>query len=151
MENITTKPFIGKRIIAGLIDYSVIYGFLLIFMIFYGEPNESGGYSLSGILSLVPILFWAIMTVGIEQLMGATFGNILVDLKPISLVEKSNSNFKNSNFKPSFGQSFKRHLLDPIDMFLFGIVGILAIKNSDKNQRLGDMWAKTIVVKASEK
>ncbi|WP_281013643.1 hypothetical protein [Psychroflexus torquis] len=32
-------------------------------------------------------------------------------------------------------------------MFLFGLIGILTIKNSEKNQRLGDMWAKTSVVK----
>jgi len=29
-----------------------------------------------------------------------------------------------------------------------GIVGIITIKNSEFNQRLGDMWAKTVVVKS---
>jgi uncharacterized RDD family membrane protein YckC len=37
-------------------------------------------------------------------------------------------------------------LLDPIDILFYGIPAIIAIKNSDKHQRLGDMWAKTIVV-----
>ncbi len=64
--------------------------------------------------------------------------------------ENSYSSFKGSNLKPTFGQSFKRHLLDPIDMFFFGLIGILTIKNSVKNQRLGDMWAKTIVMKTSD-
>ena len=36
--------------------------------------------------------------------------------------------------------------LDPIDILIYGIPAIIAIKNSDKNQRIGDMWAKTIVV-----
>ena len=31
-------------------------------------------------------------------------------------------------------------------MFFFGLVGIITIKNTDKNQRVGDLWAKTIVV-----
>ena len=150
MTELKTQPLIGKRIIAGLVDYAIIYGFLFIFIFAFGEPNESGDYSVSGILSLVPILFWAIMTIGVEQLMGETLGNSLVDLKPISIKQNANSNFKGSNIKPTFGQSFKRHLLDPIDMFLFGLIGILTIKNSEKNQRLGDMWAKTIVVKTSD-
>jgi len=38
-------------------------------------------------------------------------------------------------------------LLDPIDMFFFGLIGIVTIKNTDKNQRLGDIWGNTIVVK----
>ena len=150
MTEFKTQPLIGKRIIAGLIDYAIIYGFLFIYVYAFGEQNESGGYSVNGILSLVPILFWAIMTIGIEQLMGETLGNSLVDLKPISIKQNANSNFKGSNIKPTFGQSFKRHLLDPIDMFLFGLIGILTIKNSEKNQRLGDMWAETIVVKTSD-
>ena len=150
MTEFKTQPMIGKRIIAGLIDYTIIYGFLFIYIFAFGEQNETGGYSVSGILGLVPILFWAIMTIGIEQVMGETLGNSLVDLKPISIKQDLNSTFKGSNVKPTFGQSFKRHLLDPIDMFLFGLVGILTIKNSDNNQRLGDMWANTIVVKPSD-
>jgi uncharacterized RDD family membrane protein YckC len=43
-------------------------------------------------------------------------------------------------------QALKRHLLDPIDILLYGIPAIIAIRNSDKHQRLGDMWANTIVV-----
>ena len=43
-------------------------------------------------------------------------------------------------------QAFKRHLVDPIDFLIWGLSAAIAIKNSDKHQRLGDMWAKTIVV-----
>ncbi|WP_394335734.1 RDD family protein [Flavobacterium cyanobacteriorum] len=49
--------------------------------------------------------------------------------------------------KPTFFQSLKRHVLDPVDMFPFGLIAIITIKNTDKHQRLGDLWAKTIVVK----
>ena len=150
MADYKTKPLIGKRIIAGLIDYAIIYGFFIIFILIFGEQNETGEYSVNGIKSLVPVLFWVLMTIGIEQLMGETLGNSLVGLKPISIKQNLNSTFKTSNTKPTFGQSFKRHLLDPIDMFFFGLIGILTIKNSEKNQRLGDMWAKTIVIKTSD-
>jgi uncharacterized RDD family membrane protein YckC len=88
------------------------------------------------------MIFWLIMTVGLEIGFGATIGNSLVGLKAIP---------KNGiNRKLTFGESFKRHLLDPIDMFFFGLIGIITIKNTDKNQRLGDIWGNTIVVKTSE-
>ena len=31
-------------------------------------------------------------------------------------------------------------------MFPFGLIGVITIKNTEKHQRLGDLWAKTIVV-----
>jgi uncharacterized RDD family membrane protein YckC len=34
-------------------------------------------------------------------------------------------------------------------MFFFGLIAILTIKNTEKNQRLGDLWAKTVVVHSS--
>ncbi len=146
-----TEPNIGNRILAGIVDYIIIYGFTFFLIFTIGEPNDEGGYSLNGLPGLIPILFWGIMTVGLEQWFGATLGNLLVGLKPVS-IRKSNDNstFSGTDENLTFGQSFKRHLIDPIDMFFFGLIGIITIKNTDKNQRLGDIWAKTIVVKTSD-
>jgi uncharacterized RDD family membrane protein YckC len=138
-----TKPNIGKRIFAGIIDYAIILTFFYIYIYSFGEPSEDGGYHINGLPALVPILFWGIMTVGLEQLFGATLGNSLVELKPISI--------RGFEKKLTFGQSLKRHLLDPIDMFFFGLIGIITIKNTDRNQRLGDIWANTIVMKKTDK
>ena len=139
---IKTEPNIGNRFAAGLVDYIIIYGVTFFLVFTLGEPNEEGGYSLNGLPALIPMIFWLIMTVGLEIGLGATLGNSLVGLKPIP---------KNgTNRKLTFGESFKRHLLDPIDMFFFGLIGIITIKNTAKNQRLGDIWGNTIVVKTSE-
>ncbi|MDT0555408.1 RDD family protein [Patiriisocius hiemis] len=127
-----------RRIIAGLIDYSIIYGFLLFFVFTYGQPNNDGGYSISGFPSFAPICFWFLMTVGFESGLGGTIGNSLVGLKAIPL--------NGNNRKLTFIESLKRHLLDPVDMFFFGLVGIVTINNTKNNQRVGDIWAKTIVV-----
>lgn len=135
-----TKPNIGNRFVAGLVDYILIYGFFFMYVYYVGSPNDEGGYTVSGVLALVPILFWGIITVGMEQLFGATIGNLLVGLKPISLIKDE---------KITFLQSLKRHFLDPIDMFLFGLIGYITIKNTEKNQRLGDIWANTIVINIS--
>ena len=152
MDQIQTEPNIGKRIAAGLVDYIIIYAFTFIYVYSFGEQTGDGGYSVSGLPGLVPVLFWGLMTIGFEQWFGATLGNSLVGLKPISILENIDGRtFKSAIQKPTFGQSFKRHLLDPIDMFFFGLVGIITIKNSPKNQRLGDQWAKTVVVKMTAK
>lgn len=50
------------------------------------------------------------------------------------------------NSKLTFSQSLKRHLLSIFDLWPFGILGYLLIKNTKYNQRLGDLWAKTIVI-----
>ncbi|MDY8137260.1 RDD family protein [Aquimarina sp. 2201CG5-10] len=137
--NTKTEPNIGSRILAGFIDYLLIYMFLFAYLYAYGEPDPDGGYSVSGLPALIPVIFWGLMTVGLEQLFGATIGNSIVGLRPISINGISE--------KLSFWQSLLRHLLDPFDMSFFGLVGILTIQNSKKNQRVGDMAANTIVVK----
>ena len=138
-EELKTKPNIGKRILAGFIDYLIIYIFFFIYVYAFGEPNADGEYTVNGLPALVPIVFWGIMTIGLEIGFGATLGNSLAGLKAIP---KSGI-----NRKLTFWESFKRHLLDPIDMFFFGLIGIVTIKNTDKNQRLGDIWGNTIVVR----
>jgi uncharacterized RDD family membrane protein YckC len=138
MQNIKTEPNIGNRLVAGLVDYIIIYGFTFFLIFTIGEPNDEGGYSLNGLPAFIPIIFWLIMTVGLETVLGGTIGNLLVGLKAITL--------NGTNRKLTFKESFKRHLLDPIDMFFFGLAGIITIKNTENNQRLGDLWAKTIVV-----
>ncbi len=138
-----TKPNLLKRFIAGLIDYLLVYGFFFAFVYAFGEPNNDGGYSVTGILSLIPFVFWFLIIVLTEVFLGATLCNALVGLKPQSLTK--------SNGELSLSQSIKRHLLDPIDMFPFGLVAIITIKNTDRNQRLGDIWAKTIVTEVENK
>jgi uncharacterized RDD family membrane protein YckC len=135
-ENIT-KTNLLKRFIAGFIDYLLVYGFFFAFVYSFGKPNNEGVYSVTGILALVPIIFWFAIIVLPEVFLGATLGNSIVGLKPISLTR--------NNGELSLNQSIKRHLLDPIDMFPFGLIAIITIKNTDRNQRLGDIWAKTVV------
>lgn len=140
---VTSQPNLARRIIAGFIDYLLIFCFTIIYIYLVGEPNDEGGYGVSGLLALGPMLIWGIMTVGIEQWFGRTIGNSLVDLKPKSIDGIVDS--------PMFVQSLQRHLLDPIDMFFFGIVGIILINITEKKQRLGDIWAKTVVVRTDRK
>ena len=141
MTEIKTKPYIKRKFIACFIDYSIIITTTFLFILNFGEPNSEGEIQLKGILGLIPIIFWGIMTIGLELWFGATLGNSIVGLKPISI---------NGNPKITFIQSFKRHFLDTFDMFMFGLIAYIIIKNTEKNQRLGDLWAKTMVIRIVE-
>lgn len=138
-NEIKTVTNIRRRFLAAFIDYGIIYIKCFLIITTFGTPAENGNYHLEGWPALIPLLVWAFWTIGLEQYFGATLGNSIVNLKPISLI--------NSRLRLTFSQSLKRHLLDPIDMFPFGIIAYLTIKNTENNQRLGDLWAKTTVIK----
>jgi uncharacterized RDD family membrane protein YckC len=138
---IKTSPNIGKRFFAALIDYGIINTINFLLIINLGTPDNEDNFHLEGWPVTILIFVWAFMTIGLEQLFGSTIGNSIVSLKPVPLYK--------SQTKLSFIQSSKRHLLAPIDMFFFGLIAILTIKNTEKNQRLGDLWAKTVVVHSS--
>ena len=143
LENIKTEPNIGKRILAGFIDYLFIGIFYFAYLYAFGEPNNDGGYTIYGVMTLPPLIFWGIFTIGFEQWFGASLGNQIVGLRPFSI--------NGINRELTFGQSLKRHLLDLVDMFFFGLIGIILIQKTERNQRIGDIWAETIVLKNEEK
>lgn len=128
---------IGKRFIAGLIDYALIFAIMYFYIDAFGKPNDEGGLSVSGVMVLPINLAWFLTTIGFEQMFGSTLGNGILGIKPMH---------HDGINKPNIIQSTQRHLLDPIDMFFFGLVGYLNMKNSPQRQRLGDIWAKTIVI-----
>lgn len=139
---LVTKPNIGKRVFAFIIDYSLVFGYFYLMVYFFGEPNNEGQRSVNGLPGFSIIIAWFIITIGLEQFSGSTLGNYAMKLKAIPIADPR---------KPiEFGQSIKRHLLDLIDVSFFGIVGFITIKNTVYNQRLGDLWAKTVVIEISD-
>lgn len=136
---IETSPYIGRRIAAGFIDYAIIHALSFFTIILLRVQVNFNSNELNDAFLLIPIAFWLLMTVGIEITAGATIGNLILGLKAIPM----NGQYRKLNFL----ESFKRHLLDPADMFFFGFVGVVVIKNTERHQRIGDLWAKTIVIK----
>ncbi|MFV0181299.1 RDD family protein [Empedobacter falsenii] len=133
------EKYILRRALAALIDYTIIFIITYFYLKNFGELNDEGAYSVSGLKTLPIIFFWFIYFCVFETVLNSTFGNLIVGLKPININTKKNVTIK---------QSFLRHLVDPIDMMFFGLIGIILIKNSETNQRLGDILAKTKVVKS---
>ena len=135
------KRYLSKRIIATIIDYGIYYLFFFIFIGFFGENNGDGGKHVTGLLSLVPILVWFIYFVLFEATFYATLGHQLFELEVRNI----------DGSKIDFTQALRRRLLDFIDICMFGIPAIVAIKNTVHNQRLGDLWAKTKIIKVQDK
>ncbi|MGV9002611.1 RDD family protein [Flavobacterium sp.] len=136
-SNISTKPNFLKRFLSFILDYTIIFIYLWALIIVFGENNGQGARSVSGFPAFTIFLFWFSWTVLAEQLFGSTLGNWVFDLKVISIKNNKESNL-------SFGQSFKRHFVDILDAIYF--IGLILMKNTQYNQRLGDVWAKTIVI-----
>ncbi|PZX53091.1 putative RDD family membrane protein YckC [Algoriphagus ratkowskyi] len=139
---LSTKPNLGKRLVAALIDYGLIMSYFLLMIYLYGEPNDEGGYSVNGLPGFSITVVWFILTIGLEQMTGSTLGNKSQGLKVAPKTDPRKS--------LTFGQSLKRHLLDIIDLWPFGLLAILTIKNTEYNQRLGDLWAKTVVIDSTD-
>ena len=138
-SNIKTKPNLWKRIFAGIIDYTVIFSVVFLMIEYFGVPSADGGYHLEGFPALMVVVIWFMYIVFCEVNYGGTFGNLFFDLKVVSI--------KGNNTKLTYGQSLKRHLLDTFEIWpASGFITFLLIKNTQYNQRIGDLWAKTIVI-----
>lgn len=138
MNNEIVKSNIGPRVIATIIDYILIFSLTLIYVYEFGEPSEKGGYHVSGLKGLVPIVFWFLYLPFAEWKFGSTLGHWTVGLKIIA----------ENDEKLTLGKTIKRRLSDIIDIsWCFGLVAFIMVKSTDKKQRCGDIIAKTLVIK----
>jgi len=130
------KANLKKRFWASFFDYAVVFAFTFFYIDFFGTPNEHGGKSVQGVMGLPVLGLWFVYFVVVETYFGGTLFHLAFNLKVLTVDRKP----------IDYIQALKRHLLDPFECFIWGIPAAIAIKNSDKHQRVGDMWAKTIVV-----
>jgi uncharacterized RDD family membrane protein YckC len=139
--NITLdKAKVSKRVLATIIDYFITTFFFFTFVMIFGEPNDEGGKTVTGLPAFIPIAFWFGWMILPEAIFGATAGHEIMGLKVVSI----------DGSKVSFGQSCKRRLCDAIDIsWCFGLIAYILVKNTTNSQRLGDIWGHTLVVDKS--
>ena len=125
----------SKRVFATIIDYGVFFLIMWVYMMYFGEETNEG-YEVNGIMTLPILILWFFYFVLVEGFWQATIGHQLLNLKICQ------DNYKEIDI----GHSFKRRILDMIDFMFFGVPAFIAIRNNEKNQRIGDMYAKTIVI-----
>lgn len=131
------KYNLARKIVATIIDYTLIFAFYIWYLFEFGLPNEEGSYTISGVGALLPILVWVLYFVIAEKYCSATLGHEIVKLRVVSI----------DGAELSIGQVFKRRICDAVEISsCFGIIAFFIAENNDKHQRLGDILAKTLVI-----
>lgn len=128
------------RSLAAVVDSSIVFFFWYFIIETWGTTTSGTDKTLTGLPAILLMLATAAYWILPEWLAGATFGKWACDLRVIST----------EGSKLSFSQSVKRNVLRLIDFFPFYLVGFITAKLTPNHQRLGDLWAKTIVAKRSE-
>jgi uncharacterized RDD family membrane protein YckC len=133
----TSERHLGARAVAAAIDYAVFGAFYFGYIYYFG--SESGeGYEVQGCGHfLFLVAAWIAWLPFTEACFGRSLGKWGLDLRVVNL--------NGTPIRPV--QAFIRHALDPIDMSFFGLVGIIVAKTNALGQRVGDLVAKTRVVK----
>jgi len=126
---------IGIRFVSLLIDsliISIIFGVLG--SILGAGMMRHGSWSV-GLLSFA---FYIAYYTYLEGTRGQTIGKMITKIKVV----------REDGRPIDMEQAFKRNILRVIDGFFAYLIGAILIWRSDKQQRLGDTVAKTVVVKA---
>jgi uncharacterized RDD family membrane protein YckC len=127
------------RSLAAIIDGAIVLCLWCLIIAKWGT-SITGGRELTGIPGMLLIIGVAAYWMVPEWLAEATFGKWCCDLRVTTL----------NGSKISFSQSAKRNVLRLVDFFPWYLTGFIAAKLSPRRQRLGDLWARTIVVSCSE-
>jgi uncharacterized RDD family membrane protein YckC len=109
-------------------------------MLFGTSSTEAGGIflSLGGLGTLIYIVGVFAYYLLMEDYLGQTLGKMLLEIRVVREI---------SGGVPGLGAAALRTVLRIIDGILFYAVAFVSVLASQKNQRLGDMVAKTLVVR----
>lgn len=135
---------LGDRIIGAIVDNLIIGGYVIaIFALFsLGVLRSAASYQsvfLIAILAL-PVVFYNLLS---EILLsGQSAGKKVAGIRVISL----------SGSSPSFSQYLIRWIFRLVDFTLsMNMVGVITIAATEKNQRVGDLIAGTVLVKTKRR
>jgi len=130
---------IGDRLVAYLIDLAIYISYYFVLFL----SNDALGFMKNPYIAFcanLPVLFYSLV---LETFMnGQTVGKKAKSIQVISL----------DGGQASFGQYLARWLFSLVDIMAdFGVVAVVMIALSEKNQRLGDKVAGTTVVRTNVK
>ena len=136
-ENIT-----GTRIVAALIDIVVLFVVFIIMSALFGDTgsDEDSGFSVN--LSGLPALLYFIIVLGyyivLESAGGQTLGKKIMGIKVVAV-----------DGPLTTGKVIIRTLLRIVDgLPAFYLLGFIVVATSKRKQRIGDIAAGTLVVRA---
>ena len=138
-----TAASVGDRILGQLLDLlvKIAYGITIFFIVqIFGLESLFDGldqWSIIAIISLIglPVMFYSLIQESLWE--GQTIGKKIMKMKVIKL----------DGYQASFGDYLIRWLFRLIEISIGnGVIGLIAIVASSKNQRLGDMAAGTAII-----
>jgi len=136
----------GSRIIAALIDIAL---FLLVFLLMaalwgnMGTTSQDNTHNAHAYLNGGPLLLFFLIQFGyfllFEGLFSATLGKMVMGLKVVDV----------DGSRVTWAAVLIRNILRIVDgLPVFYLVGLIAVAVNDKKQRIGDLAAKTLVVRS---
>lgn len=102
----------------------------------WGDPLPSGGHGWQGWGALIALLGVLAYWVLLEWALGATIGKYVFGLRVLSVHGRA----------CTFDEALRRNLLRAIDFLFLYFLGFVVAMLNRKRQRLGDLWAGTLVV-----
>jgi uncharacterized RDD family membrane protein YckC len=128
----------GRRVVATILD-SIVFGILIGV---FGTRTPTSGFSVTRLatggnllLLVIAVLYYVLM----EGLLGRTVGKMITGVR---VIDEATGN------PPGIGKAIVRTLLRIIDGLFAYLVGFIIVQASDRRRRLGDMAARTLVVRA---
>ncbi|MFZ2003587.1 MAG: RDD family protein [Stellaceae bacterium] len=127
----------GIRVVEGIIDLVITFVILWIVASFTGQTTENGFY-LTGAPALIGVVISIVYFVVMEALFGATVGKLLLKLRVV----------KDDGSPIGWREAIVRNVLRIIDGFALYLIGFIVVCTTAKQQRIGDLAAGSVVVKA---
>jgi uncharacterized RDD family membrane protein YckC len=150
METITVKTSqhididypvagLGERLAARAIDLGLfLVSYFIIFLIGLSISTLISRYVLIGIMTFFAVVFVFYNLICEILMNGQSIGKKMLKIKVISL----------DGSQPTMGQYFIRWLFRLVDFWMTGqVLGLIIIAVSEHKQRIGDLVAKTTVIK----
>jgi uncharacterized RDD family membrane protein YckC len=131
----------GRRILATIVDVIIFSIFYWLVAMLLGSTSVEGGsiaFSLGALGSLIYFVGIFAYYLFMEGYLGQTVGKMLLGIK---VVREDNGGV------PGLGAAAWRTVLRVIDGILFYAVAFVSVQVTEKNRRLGDMAAHTLVVR----
>jgi len=130
---------LAHRYYANLLDYFIVTGLSVVYIVFTGEADDYGTYKVTGFPVLLIPFLWFVYFPLAEAAFKQTLGKALFNLMVIS-----------DNGDPAtFGQCLLKRITDPLELAFFGIPAAIMITQSSNNKRIGDYLGNTITVKST--
>ena len=132
----SSKSIFIQRVKAAVLDHLLLLALFFLVLFLIGKETD-GRYVVNGPLSLFPIVLWFVYFVIMEQLIQGSVGKLLFEIKIVSIDGR----------KLTFWQVILRRLADIVEIWwCCGQLAYVVASRSPLSQRLGDKWAKAVVV-----